>query len=286
MVVMNRTCRWWMAPTLFAAGCSGGFNPIAVLKPDSSPTQVAQLQQQNAVQQNQQLQAKLDSLNANDEQLHKILAESQQQTKLAKVQNEALTEQLRSMAAQNQRLRSDGGQQRPKSDNLLASARRQSKSTSGANDGPGDDLPSIHVTGVNVRRDRELIRFDVSAARLFHGNEAQLTSEGGKLVEAVANLIDRRYPGRRIGVEGHTDAEPLRDGNFRGGNWANHHQLTLARANAVFNYLVRYTRLRTGQLSISGYGATQPFASNALPAGRERNRRIELTVYPGQMGDD
>ena len=281
MVVMNRICRWWIVPTLFAAGCSGGFNPIAVLKPGSSPTQVAQLQQRNTVQQNQQLQAKLDSLNASDEQLHKLLAESQQQAKLAKMQNEALTEQLRSIAAQNQRLRTGGGQRRPKSDNLLASARRQNRSTNGGGGGPGDDLPSISVVGVNVRRDGELIRFDVSAARLFYGNEAQLTSDGGKLVEEVANKIDRHYPGRRVGVEGHTDAEPL-----RGGNWANHHQLSLARANAVFNYLVRYTRLRTGQLSVSGYGATQPFASNALPAGRERNRRIELVVYPGQKGDD
>jgi len=278
--MMNRTGRWWIAPTLLAAGCSGGFNPIAVLKPESGPTQVARRQQRHAVQQNQQLQAKLDRLNANDEQLHQLLAESQQQAKLAKVQYEVLTEQLRSIAAQNQRLRTGGGPRRPKSDHLLASARRQSRSTHDGGD-PGDDLPSIRIAGVHVRRDGELIRFDVSAARLFHGNEAQLTSAGGKLVEAVANEIDRRYPGRRIGVEGHTDAEPL-----RGGNWANHHQLSLARANAVFNYLVRYTRLRTGQMSVSGYGATQPFASNALPAGRERNRRIELTVYPGQIGDD
>jgi len=99
-------------------------------------------------------------------------------------------------------------------------------------------------------------------------------------LERIADEIDRRYPGQRIGIEAHTDNQPLTSGE-----WANAHQLTLAQANATFNYLTRYTRLRGEQLAVAGHGGTRPFASNANAAGRLRNRRLELVISPERVGN-
>jgi outer membrane protein OmpA-like peptidoglycan-associated protein len=35
---------------------------------------------------------------------------------------------------------------------------------------------------------------------------------------------------------------------------------------------------------VAGHGGNHPVVSNATAAGRERNRRIELVIYPEQVG--
>ena len=35
---------------------------------------------------------------------------------------------------------------------------------------------------------------------------------------------------------------------------------------------------------VVGHGSNHPVVSNATPAGKERNRRVELVVYPEQVG--
>jgi flagellar motor protein MotB len=273
-----------LALALLAAGCkSSGNKPLAALSsigPWKSQASRPSNEQLELAQANRELQSRLNSLNANDEQLHKLLAESQQETNLYKAENEALRDQLRSATAYLQRTQAQSSDTQRKYENLLASSRRRGGAILEPNNSLRDHLPLIEIPGVEVRRDGDLVRVDILAARLFTADDAQISPEGGKLLEAVVDELDRRYPGNRIGVEGHTDNQPLRSAR-----WSNHHQFSLARANAVFNYLSNYTRLRTQQLTVSAYGGTRPFASNAQPAGRERNHRIELVVYPERVGN-
>ena len=85
--------------------------------------------------------------------------------------------------------------------------------------------------------------------------------------------IRRRYPDSLIIIAGHTDNQKL----AKGAKFADNQQLSLARAQAVMNYLVR-NGMDPSKLSVVGYGDTKPIADNATPEGRAKNRRVELVV--------
>jgi flagellar motor protein MotB len=54
----------------------------------------------------------------------------------------------------------------------------------------------------------------------------------------------------------------------------------------VFDFLCGRTTLKPGQLFVVAHGPNHPVVSNATAAGRARNRRIELVVYPEQMAPE
>ena len=60
----------------------------------------------------------------------------------------------------------------------------------------------------------------------------------------------------------------------------------MARASAVFDFLCGRTSLKAGQLFVVAHGPNHPVVSNATAAGRARNRRIELVVYPEQIAPE
>ncbi|MDO9155441.1 MAG: OmpA family protein, partial [Sediminibacterium sp.] len=47
---------------------------------------------------------------------------------------------------------------------------------------------------------------------------------------------------------------------------------------SVKNYLVS-RGVNVGKIEAVGYGETQPVASNKTAAGRQKNRRVEFTLY-------
>ncbi len=49
---------------------------------------------------------------------------------------------------------------------------------------------------------------------------------------------------------------------------------------AVYEVLTGSMRLRAEQLFVVGHGSNHPVVSNATPEGKQRNRRVELVVYP------
>ena len=91
----------------------------------------------------------------------------------------------------------------------------------------------------------------------------------------MAAEIARTYPDQIIGVEGHTDNDPI-----AGPQWRNNHELSIARAMSVYDVLVNRTRLQGNQLFVVGHGSNHPIVSNATLEGKRRNRRVELVVYP------
>jgi outer membrane protein OmpA-like peptidoglycan-associated protein len=76
---------------------------------------------------------------------------------------------------------------------------------------------------------------------------------------------------KRILVAGYTDNV---------GNPNRNLKLSTARAEAVRDWLIDASGIPATQFAIQGYGDTRPIASNATPAGRARNRRVEITLVP------
>jgi len=161
-----------------------------------------------------------------------------------------------------------------------AVARPVGPETTAAAPVPGADelaaaLPRLAVPQATVRADGGVIRIDIPADALFEPKSAGLLPAGATLLTAAAKEIDRVCPGNFVGIEGHTDSEPLPAGP-RGSA----HQLATARAAAVFDFLTERTELAEGQLFIVAHGPNHPVVSNATAAGRTRNRRVELVIYP------
>ncbi len=120
-----------------------------------------------------------------------------------------------------------------------------------------------------------MVRVELAAARLFQPGSPVLQPAAGSLLDAVAAELARTYPEQTIGVEGHTDNDFVR--LPQGGD---NQQLSAARASAVYQYLAARGQIAATRMFIVGHGSTHPVVSNATAAGKARNARVELVVYP------
>jgi chemotaxis protein MotB len=140
---------------------------------------------------------------------------------------------------------------------------------------------------VTIRRNRLVISLPNDV--LFDSGKDELRDAGKEVLEKVAAVMraDSALAGRYYQVAGHTDAEPLRAGAKEKfyDNWG----LSLMRARRVLAYMIspRGGKLRGTRWSAAGYGASDPVASNRIPDGKAKNRRVELVFLPdvGEMID-
>jgi chemotaxis protein MotB len=134
---------------------------------------------------------------------------------------------------------------------------------------------------VSIRRNRMVISLPGDV--LFEAGEDELSDKGEQILLQVAQVIasDDSLSKRHYQVAGHTDNQPLRRTapKFKD-NWG----LSVMRARQVLVFLVgeegKGGGLDPKRWSAAGYGDTDPIAGNASPGGRQKNRRVELTVMP------
>jgi flagellar motor protein MotB len=256
----------------FLAALAGCADNSFVLK-----GQLQQLQQQQLAvsRQAQELQTRANSLDSDNREKDILLAQARQQAQAAEEQLAAVKQQLGTVTMQLTQLREEQKTSEQKAQALTASMRRRGGVTIQPNNSLQETLPAANLPGVNVRRDGDAIRIELPGNRLFPANDGRVSPEGVRLIVGVATELARDYPQQRIGVEGHTSNVAI-SGNL----WRSHHHLSYAEAMAVFDVLTTQTKLKPAQLIVAGHGANYPVMSNGPPAGKERNHRIELVVYP------
>lgn len=113
---------------------------------------------------------------------------------------------------------------------------------------------------------------------LFDSGKAKLKEKAYSALNKVASVLVKELEGRNIGIEGHTDNEPIKYSGWKS-NW----ELSTARATSVLHYLVDKKRVSPERVSATGHGEYRPVASNATPEGRQKNRRVEIVVMPKQI---
>ncbi|MFM1996168.1 MAG: putative lipoprotein YiaD precursor [Planctomycetota bacterium] len=206
-------------------------------------------------------------------QVQTMLAASRDENQLLKDEIAALREQLASTSGQLAIARGP-----------TAAAIQSGRPAATFTAGPAmmqSTMADLAIPGVETRYDGAVVRIEVPAERLFEQGGATLLPGGNALLTQVATEIERVFPRHFVGIEGHVDTEPLALAS-----WGSPHQLTAARAATVFDFFTSRTSLRQGQLFLVAHGANHPVVSNATAAGRQRNRRVELVIYPERIGAD
>jgi len=110
---------------------------------------------------------------------------------------------------------------------------------------------------------------------LFDSGKAELKKEAYPVLNKIAKIIRQKAPDKNIGVEGHTDNIPIK---YSG--WKSNRELSTARANNVYHYLVDKGGLKPAKLTTMGYGEFRPVASNVTDKGKAQNRRVEIVILP------
>ncbi|MEQ8861762.1 MAG: type VI secretion system protein TssL, long form [Pseudomonadales bacterium] len=112
----------------------------------------------------------------------------------------------------------------------------------------------------------------------FESGRADLSPDFRPVLRIIQDVL-RKTDGR-IMVEGHSDDVPIRTARFRS-NW----ELSSARAVSVAHGLFGNGSLAESRFTITGHADTKPLVSNETPAGRARNRRVEIVIHQGLSED-
>ncbi|MCL2380261.1 MAG: OmpA family protein [Treponema sp.] len=119
---------------------------------------------------------------------------------------------------------------------------------------------TVRITGEGIVISLEDIQFAPDSPVLLPGELAKL--------DIIAEIL-MRHPDRDILVAGHTALAGTPEGRL---------QLSVERAGAVADYLLRRGVRAPERIVIRGYGAERPIADNATEEGMRRNRRVEIII--------
>lgn len=251
--------------SLCALGCQNG-------APWNAQVQQGEQQLQAQMQLAQQ---KAQQLDYNNRDLNRQVAEARQQAQLMQERVALLSKQLNETTEKLTASIQARQQTEQKVETLLASTRARGSATIRANSSLTQSLNPVEIPGVTVRVDGDTLRIELPSDKLFLPGTASLHQGSLPILDAVSGAIARSYPRQVVGIEGHTDNDPLPAGAIR-----SHHQLAAGQAQAVFDQFSTRGRLSPHRLFVLGHGANHPLVSNGTPEGKARNRRIEIVIYP------
>ncbi|MCG7958035.1 MAG: OmpA family protein, partial [Candidatus Thiodiazotropha taylori] len=127
----------------------------------------------------------------------------------------------------------------------------------------------LENTGVSVTREGDNIILNLPGNITFEVDKTDVKADFVEILDSVA-LVLNEYKSTMIEVAGHTDSTGSESYNQR---------LSQQRAQSVSEILNR-NGVAGVRIDTVGYGETRPIASNGNAAGRQQNRRVELTLLP------
>jgi len=127
----------------------------------------------------------------------------------------------------------------------------------------------LEQTGVSVTRDGDNITLNMPGNITFGVDSADVNAGFYEVLDSVA-LVLNEFEKTLVEVAGHTDSTGAEQYN---------QSLSERRANSVSAYL-RTRSVRGDRFITVGAGEKYPVADNSTPAGRQQNRRVEITIVP------
>ena len=145
-------------------------------------------------------------------------------------------------------------------------------------DAPRIQTPEIQAPGIQVRQGGGTTAYSIPADVLFDFDASDIRADAESALEQISASIAKRFPSARLQISGHTDAK---------GADAYNQALSERRAASVADWLAAKGNVAPSRMTCSGLGETRPVAPNTHPdgsddpAGRQRNRRVEIVVASG-----
>ena len=130
-------------------------------------------------------------------------------------------------------------------------------------------LPEVNLSGVTVRGNEDYQVYGLEEKVLFDTDKAVVKPSAAEALKQISASINKRYAGKDVRILGFADAR---------GDKSYNRELSQQRAEAVKNYLITTDKMAADHLSTEAFGESAPVASNATPAGRQENRRVEIAV--------
>jgi len=171
-----------------------------------------------------------------------------------------------------------GALEQQRSDMLKASKQRQAQY-----DAMVQSLSKEVEKGqLQVRQYQNMLAVDLAEQIFFDSGRALLKPGGKKVLRKVGDEL-KKYHNKIIRVVGHTDNMPVAKPLQRSfpTNW----ELSVARATNVVRFL-QETGVPPDHMVPEGRGEYDPVASNDTPAGRQKNRRIEILLIDHSLEDE
>lgn len=129
-----------------------------------------------------------------------------------------------------------------------------------------DTIVQRTTTYVITEEDKQIVSEAIRNLEFDFG-KATIRARSFPYLNRVADLLVKKGFGLKLG--GHTDNV---------GSDAANMKLSKNRAESVKNYLVAQGA-NNGRIEAVGYGESQPIATNGTADGRQKNRRVEFTLY-------
>lgn len=116
------------------------------------------------------------------------------------------------------------------------------------------------------------ISITLSDRFLFDQGQAALKKDAAPTLSKLASLF--RNLQMVVSIEGHTDNIPIGANSTYKDNW----ELSGERALSVLRFFLDQEKLDPDHFQYAGYADTRPTGDNTTAAGRQKNRRVEITV--------
>lgn len=131
----------------------------------------------------------------------------------------------------------------------------------------------LEGTGVSVTRMGDNITLNMPGNVTFATDSSDLSPAFFGVLDSVGKVLGE-YDRTVVEVAGHTDST---------GSDAHNQGLSERRASSVASYLMSRGVVRQRLITV-GMGESRPVADNASTAGRQANRRVEITMVPVTAG--
>jgi chemotaxis protein MotB len=172
-------------------------------------------------------------------------------------ERDSLSQQVAALEAQRARLQASEKQVEARYDTLLANLNEEVKKGQ-----------------LQVRQLKGMLTVDVAEQLFFDSGRATLKDTGKQVLQKVAESI-KGYEDKAIRIVGHTDNVPISGALQKvfPSNW----ELSAARATTVVRFL-QDAGIAPERLVATGRAEYAPVAPNDSAEGRQKNRRIEITL--------
>ncbi|OAB78046.1 OmpA/MotB family protein [Cochleicola gelatinilyticus] len=134
-------------------------------------------------------------------------------------------------------------------------------------DGEEDDIQ------INI--DETVVMITVSDKLLFKSGSYRLNPKANNLLERLASVINSE-PAMEVMVEGHTDAQTVKQGASVKDNW----DLSVQRSTAVIRTLQDKYNVAPEKLIAAGRSSYHPLTDNESADSRAKNRRTRIVILP------